>query len=415
MFCGNFYILADEKVRLLSYVYKQVISHSFLRNLNSMKEIISIFFFCLILTQTFGQPKLPAPPMAISDRLISFTNDFRNTKAGAPGVIVRIYNPDKWELDFANGLSDIKNQTPAKSDMVFRTASISKLFCATAILKLVDEKTLKLNDPIGKWFDKSFIEGLPNGEKITIKDLLRHTSGLPEPQLENSLEDNNLSLQEDILSNPTKNYSNTILKVIAKLSGSSLGYGTYFYSNANFNLLAEIIKRATGLTYKTYLENYIIKPLSLGNTYQDSLPVDNLFVGYIPCSSIPNCNLDEDALIDYSYANVSWGIGAADISSTTKDLIKFYYSLQNSKIVPKDLVDSMSFDASQYGLGTMIFSRNGIPYAIGHMGTGQCYSNILCKLIPSNIYICFSFNRFSIGINKLNDYLYGLNTELMKN
>lgn len=381
-----------------------------------MKEIISTFFFCFILTQTFGQPKLPAPPKAISDRLISFTNDFRDKKSGAPGVIVRIYNPDKWEWDFANGLSDIKNQTPAKSDMIFRTASVSKLFCATAILKLVYEKTLKLNDPISKWFDKSFIEGLPDGEKITINDLLRHTSGLPEPQLEKSVAgNNNSSFQEDLLSNPTKNYSDTILKVIAKSSGSSLGYGTYFYSNANYNLLAEIIKRVTGLTYKTYLENYIIKPLGLNNTYQDYLPVDNSFVGYIPSSAIPNYNHGVGQLIDYSYANMSWGTGAADVSSSTEDLIKFYYSLQNAKIIPEQLVDSMSSNVFQYGLGTMIFKRNGIPYAIGHMGNGFCYSNILCKLIPSNIYICFSFNRYFIGLKKLNDYLYGLNTELMNN
>ncbi|MDH7462147.1 serine hydrolase [Chitinophagaceae bacterium 26-R-25] len=367
-----------------------------------MIRLVLFLFYILLASGPKAQPTLPAPPSAISDSLISLTKLFKK-KSGAPGVIVRIYNPDKWEWNFSNGLSDITNQAPAKPDMIFRTASVSKLFCATAILKLASEGTLKLNDPINKWLDKHFVDGLSNGNRITIQDLLRHTSGLPEPQLENSL-------QDDILSNPMKNYGDTILTIIGKLSGQSLGYGFYFYSNANFNLLAEIIKNATGSTYRTYLNKNIIQPLNLKNTYQDSLPFDNSFKGYIPCSRLPNCNLLKDTLIEYSYANVSWGTGCADISSTTQDLIKFYYSLQNGQIIPKNMVDSMSTNSSLYGLGTMMFRRNGICYAIGHMGTGQCYSNILCKLIPSNIYISFSFNRFMVGIDNVNDYLYGLNT-----
>lgn len=375
------------------------------RYINDLREMRQLMLLALTFLWTMGlkaQKLLPEPPLAISNSLISLTKEFKNKKTGAPGVIVRIYNPAKWEWNYADGLSDITNQAPAKPDMIFRTASVSKLFCATAILKLASDGTLQLHDPISRWLDKSLVDELPDGKKITIKDLLRHTSGIPEPQLEDSL-------QDDILSNPTKNYADTTLKIIANLSGRTLGYGNYFYSNANFNLLAEIIKRATGLPYRSYLEDKIIRPLNLDHTYQDSLPFNNSFMGYIPCSRLPNCNLVNDTLVEYSYANVSWGIGAADISSTTQDLIKFYYSLQNGKIIPKDMVDSMSSNSSRYGLGTMMFSRDGIPYAIGHMGTGQCYSNILCKLIPSNIYICFSFNRFSVGIENLNDYLYGLN------
>lgn len=370
-----------------------------------------LYVLCILLaTGLKAQSQLPQPPTGLANQLISYTKDFRNKKMTAPGVIVRIVSPGNWEWSFADGLSDVANLVPANPDMVFRTASISKLFCAAAVLKLVSEDRLALNDPVSKWFDEAFVNRIVDGHKITVLDLLRHTSGLFEPQLVGSSRGG--SFQHEILANPTKNYADTMLTIISKMSGPTLGYGQYFYSNANFILLAEIVNRVTGSTYGHYLKHNILQPLNLNNTYSDSLPVVNSLLGYIPLNGITRGDFVDGTLTEYSQANVSWGIGSADISSTTEDLIRFYQMLQSGEIIPQVLAEQMVTDAFQYGLGTMMFRRDGATYAVGHAGIGACYSNILCKLVHSNVYISFSFNSnmFITGQRNMQDYLYGLHT-----
>lgn len=356
-----------------------------------------------------GQPKLPTPPDRIAIGLIDFTKQFRLDNIGeSSGVLVSIYWSNNWEWSYSDGMNNIVCQTSTTPNLIFRAASISKLLCSTLILQLCEKKVLSLDDPINKWLDKTFVEQLPNGNRITIKDLLQHTSGLFEPQA-------GLSQGKNFLANPQKDYSEIILSIISGLPNRSLGYGQYFYSNANFNLLAEIVHKATGILYKDYVEQSIIQPLGLNDTYLDSLPKLRAFHGYIPSVFLPEVvRPNKDTLIDYSQANVSWAQGAADISSTTTDLIRFYYDLQNYKIITKEWVDLMTNDVSKYGLGTMVFKKNGIPYAIGHTGNGASHSNVLCKLNSNDIYLCFSFNRAWIDSKTMEKYLDGLIT-IIKN
>jgi D-alanyl-D-alanine carboxypeptidase len=378
-----------------------------------MNYILKKLFFLIALTVTLiiiGQTRLQPPPDKIANDLRTFTKQFRLDNIGkSSGVLVKIYYPEKWEWVFADGMKDIDSQTPATPNLIFRAASISKLFCSAITLKLVEQEIINLNDPINKWLNKNYVEQLPNGNKITIKDLLQHTSGLFEPQAE-------LSQKNSFLANPYKDYSDEILSIISGLKLKALGYGNYFYSNANFNLLSEIISRATNMSYKDCVNSIIIKPLRLKDTYLNFLPKSSIFNGYIPSIYLPKVvRPSKDSLINFTKANVSWGQGAADISSTTTDLIKFYFSLQNNKIISKNWVELMTKDAIKYGLGTKIFKRNGKPYAIGHTGDGFGHSNILCKLNFNNIYICFSFNRYGINSKTMEKYLNGLTTIIKNN
>ncbi len=360
-----------------------------------MRRLFLASIFALIASCVAAQPALPPPSVSIANQLASITADFRTNNTIAPGVIIKVYNPNNWEWSYANGISSIANNTPATPGLVFRAASLSKLFCTTAILKLASQGTLHLSDNISLWLPASYVAQIENNSQITIRTLLNHTSSLDEPQFGTSLANN-------FLGDPDINYRDSILQIIANQFGNPNGVGSFFYSNANFNLLAEIVKNASGMPYKNYLTQKIIQPLNLSNTYLDTLPVANGFNGYVPCNSLPNCTLPNPAtLLDYSQANVGWGYGSADVSSTAGDLIKFYYNLQNGQIIPQNWVDSMtsntvdaanSFSNKRYGLGTMQFQRNGTTYAIGHTGTAASHANILCQLKPSNIYVCFSFN-----------------------
>lgn len=377
-----------------------------------MKQIILTFTAGFMALMVLAQPALPPPPVALATNLAAITTNFRVNNTIAPGVVIKIYNPDNWEWSFADGIRNIATNSPATPDLVFRAASLSKIFCATAILKLASQGTLSLDDNIGNWLPAPYVNQIENNSQITIRSLLNHTSSLDEPQFGTSLANN-------FLAAPEINYRDSILQIIANQGGLASSIGNFYYSNANFNLLAEIVKNASGTSYQDYLQQNIIEPIGLTHTYLDTLPISTGFNGYVPCNSLPNCILpDVFTLLDYSQANVGWGYGAADISSTTKDLIKFYYALQNGQIIPQSWVDEMtentvdaanSFQNKRYGFGTMLFQRNDNTIAIGHTGTAASHASLLCQLKPSNIYISFSFNIIRMNrelfLDQIENYL----------
>jgi D-alanyl-D-alanine carboxypeptidase len=357
---------------------------------------ICLIILSLIVTNfTQAQPVLPAPPSDIARGLEEITKNFRANRTIAPGVIVRIYNPGNWEWSFADGVSNISTNSPATTDLIFRSASISKIFCATAILQLADRGRLNLNDNISKWLAPEFVSQIEESQLINIRSLLNHTSDLNEPQ-------SGTTLAGNFLGKPEINYRDSIFQIIGSQGDGPFSFGQFYYSNANYNVLAEIVKNVSGISYQQYILENIIQPIGLTDTYLDSLPVQRGFNGYVPCNSLPNCSLPNvSTLIDYSQANVGWGYGTADISSTSKDLIRFYYALQNAEILPRRWVDSMtakpidasnSFSNKLYGYGTMLFQKDAKTIAIGHTGTAASNANVLCQLKPSNIYVVFSFN-----------------------
>lgn len=360
-----------------------------------MKSIclVLLFFFTQINLQ--AQPALPAPPADIARGLEEITKNFRANRTIAPGVIVKIYNPGKWEWSYADGISNIATNSPAATDLIFRSASISKIFCATAILQLADRGKINLNDNIRKWLAADLVNQIEGNELINIRSLLNHTSDLNEPQ-------SGTTLAGNFLGKPEINYRDSIFQIIGSQSDGPFSPGEFYYSNANYNILADIVKNSSGMSYQQYILENIIQPIGLTDTYLDSLPVQRGFNGYVPCNSLPNCSLPNvSTLIDYSQANVGWGYGAADISSTSKDLIRFYYALQNGELLPRRWVDSMtskpidagnSFSNKLYGYGTMLFQKEGKTIAIGHTGTAASNANVLCQLKPSDIYVVFSFN-----------------------
>ncbi|TKC09436.1 serine hydrolase domain-containing protein [Pedobacter frigoris] len=367
---------------------------------NTTRTVI-VFKLAFLFTTLLKAQSISFPPASISANLTHASTEFIKKNSGSPGVIIRIYKPGNWDWTFVSGTGNISSNTPATPDMVFRIASISKLFCATAVLQLASKGIISLDDKIGLWLSKEYIEKLKNGDQITIRNLLQHTSGLYEPQA-----------TTNFLQNPSKDYSTSILSIISNQE-LSFTYGAHHYSGANYNLLAEIVKIASGMTYKDYLAKHIFKPLGLNNTYVDALPSGSgYFHGYIPCAVLPNCKSDDtNLLVDYSHANMSWGAGSADISSNTKDLISFYAALKGGKLLPGAWVDSMTTKPvkpahkqmySNYGYGTMIF-EDGL--ATGHTGNAAGYTNFLCQIAGKDIYVCISMNRYFIPFSGLKDYL----------
>ncbi len=350
---------------------------------------------------TYAQAKLPKPSKDKALQLSQATQAILENLKGV-GILVKIYRSNHWAWEYAGGSNSHKSAQPLHPNMIFRSASISKLFCATAILKLVESEKIALNDKIELFLPKGYTDHFINKNQITISDLLQHTSGLMEPQ-------DMLGILED----PKRNFRDSLFSAIQDVNKTDF-HGHFSYSNANYALLSLIIERISGKSYQQFLKEIIFEPLHLKDTYVNFLPLDRRMRGYIPGSYLQRDGVDADSLVDYSEMNTSWGPGGADISSTTSDLIKFLYNLENGKLVPMSLVRLMTSTISRpifrqifsgYGLGTMIFPLTGREYAVGHTGHAPGYTNLLCWIPSTDTYVCVAFNRHAIPVKNFIEYL----------
>ncbi|KAA8484045.1 alkaline D-peptidase [Arcticibacter tournemirensis] len=369
---------------------------------------MKFFYVALLLyafsSSAYSQQRQSDISQELTRKLATYVDSMRLKHSGA-GILVHVYKPGVIDWNYANGLADIDSLIPAKPDMHYRIASISKLFCATAVLKLASAGSLTLDDPISKWLPSKFISKIANGDKITIRNLLNHTSGIYELQ----------GSEIDPLNDST-DYSMVLPELIAGMKQTA-GYSNFFYSSSNYILLAEIIKKASKMSYGDYIRSAILEPFNLSHTYVATLPVKNRFKGYIPSLYLKKyADTVKVSLIDASDFNMSFHLGSADISSSTSDLIKFYYELHEGKIIPKNLVNEMFGEtvasnrpSKRYGLGTMLFEHNGLTVVHGHIGQAAGYKNILAKNQLTNTYIAISFNLFHISDEILLETMFGLN------
>jgi D-alanyl-D-alanine carboxypeptidase len=303
--------------------------------------------------------------------------------------------------------------------MKFKIASITKLFTTVAVFKLIQNGQINFNAPIGNYLPLSVVQGFDNYQNITVKKLLSHTSGINDPQSEYQGRLNYWIYM--------KRFDDIPLDSLITWSYSNpRGVGTYYYSNANFYLLAEIIKAVTGNSYQNYITNNIINPLGLTNTDFNTVPTGSFMRGYLkgsfyPVGGVINGGLDPDSLYDFTEASNSWGYGAADLWSNTTDLIKFHKALFGGQLINANWLDTMKMmvtntgDLSAYGYGMIQFkSYNGGPiYSYGHTGTAFGYGSMLCYVPALDVYMCSAGNYMKIGQEFLQRDIYNfLNNNL---
>jgi D-alanyl-D-alanine carboxypeptidase len=148
--------------------------------------IVCILFAGTILSAGCTQQSAPLPkpvdarynppPLAVSTDLQGIISS-GITKADVPGIQIAISTP-QWTWNSAAGNSSLSPAIPAQPDMRFMIASVTKSFTGAAILKLVDDGKLSLDDPINRWLPADVAKKIPNSSAITVRQLLDHTSGI---------------------------------------------------------------------------------------------------------------------------------------------------------------------------------------------------------------------------------------------
>lgn len=222
--------------------------------------VISMFYVPWILIWAWILP-LPNTIQAQVDEAVGH---------GIEGVIVYVDEAGKAPVSYSGGWHNRKNKIPAKPKALFKIASISKLYNAVAITKLVHDKRLSLDKTLAEYFPE-LVGRIENAEKITLKMMVQHRSGIP-----------NLTDTPNFWANPPPKSSEEALALVLDSPASFAPGEDYEYSNTNYLLIAEIIKKELGYSNFQYFKEKILIPLGLKNTFGSlsEVNLDEVMSGY---------------------------------------------------------------------------------------------------------------------------------------
>ncbi|MGK0388070.1 MAG: D-alanyl-D-alanine carboxypeptidase [Maribacter sp.] len=229
------------------------------RGLLLVGTIVSMFFVPWILVKAWILP-LPDTVQEQVDEAIGH---------GFDGMIVYVDQAGKPPEYYTGGWNDRENKIPADPKLLFKIASISKLYTAVAATKLVKEKRLS--------FDKTLADYLPelrvrieNAEEITLRMMIQHRSGIP-----------NFTDNPAYWENEQENGKNA-LDFTLDLPASFKPNGGYEYSNTNYLLLRRIMDDVLGNSHNQYIKEKILIPLELKNTFFSitEVDLDDVMSGY---------------------------------------------------------------------------------------------------------------------------------------
>lgn len=309
-------------------------------------KISSFLSICLISTTTvFYAQNIDTPNLDLYLETLAKNQKFMGS--------VAISKDNKLVYKKAVGFKNVESKTVADVDIQYKIGSISKTFTATLIFKAIEEKKLTLDTKLSSYFPT-----IKNAEKITIKNLLDHTSGIY-----------SITNDENYLSWNTKKWSEK--ELVAKISS----YESEFepnskndYSNSNYILLSYILEKVYKKNFGEILENQITKPLQLRETYfGEELKIKSQLAQSYTFNNGWKLETDTDFSIP---------MGAGGIVSTPADLLLFFNALTNNKIITKESFAQMTTFSKRYGFG--IFE---IPFenhkGVGHDGSIDGFKSII--------------------------------------
>jgi D-alanyl-D-alanine carboxypeptidase len=265
--------------------------------------------------------------------------------AGAPGAILFVRNGSRT-IQLAAGLSNIAEATPMRARDHFKIASLTKTYTATVVLQLVSEGKLRLDDTV----QRRLPGVVPNGRKITIRQLLNHTSGLSDFETDPRY-------LKPYLGGVFGHYWSPRQLVLMGVSHKPLfapGRG-WSYSNTNYVVAQLIVERVTGKTLGTELKRRIFQPLHLRQTSYPTKP--GLPTPYAHGYML----LGDPPLTDVTGLSPSLAPGSGGIVSTVRDVADFYRALFSGRLLKPAQLQAMKTTVSErtgkrvtgpgYGLG----------------------------------------------------------------
>ncbi|HEU5098008.1 MAG TPA: serine hydrolase [Roseiflexaceae bacterium] len=343
---------------------------------------------------------LPALDAALTGELQDLLDDVVDG-GFVPGVVLSVSVPGHAPWSGASGLADRAEGRAMAPDTPVRIASVSKMFTAVVVLQLVEEGRLTLDEPIATWLPDS----VPGGRRITVRQLLQHTSGLYD-----YLEDRRLigEMQRDTryVWEPQE-----LIDYAARFPQRAIG--RWDYSSTNYVLLGMLAERVTGQPLAQQVRQRIFDPLGIYHA------------AFLPQEPVP-------AMLahGYSYENdlttssMSFAFATANLAMTGGDLERFGRALFSEELLRVETRNIMlgkfvsgrgqyDMPALEYGLGVM---RNRLPIGptangderpdaanlvLGHIGGYGGFRSVLWYAPDSGVVIAIGLNQAQTDPNDL--------------
>ncbi|WP_158578589.1 serine hydrolase domain-containing protein [Spongiactinospora rosea] len=316
---------------------------------------------CAALALATAATVSPAAASAASDdaRLQKGLDAIR--AAGAVGVIAEVRLEGRVWRGSAGSVRLGRQVTPTGKER-FRAGSVVKSFVATVVLQLVAERRLRLDDTVGDLLGVGE-DKVERADKITVRQLLTHTAGVPEYLPEGEP-------PGGALANRHRTWRPAELIALARRHPRPFEPGAQqVYSNTNYVLLGMIINRVTGRDFGTEIHRRIVRPLGLKDTeVPGSRPAikGRYLHGYL--------NGSDGEPVDISAYNMTVAAGSGNLISTDADLNRFFHALATGRLVRPALVRLMT-TGKEYGMGLGLMPTP-CGLAIGHTGTAYGYQTM---------------------------------------
>lgn len=336
--------------------------------------LVALPMLALVVGACDRRPSTPPPAAAVIDSLFA-----RFAAPGMPGASVLVVRHDSVRLRRSFGLADVEQSIAANDSTNYRLASLTKQFTATAVLLMVRDGTLSLDDSVRRFLPELPVYAAP----VTLRHLLTHTSGLWD--YEDFVPDSQVRQvhDADVLSLLTAHAESTYFT-----PGSA-----WRYSNTGYALLALVVERTSGTRFADVLRARVFEPLGMGDTYAHEdgrTMVPHRAWGY---------TVRGDTVVRTDQSNTSAVLGDGGVYSSIDDLAKWYASLDHAPLVGDSLwrASTTPFTLNdgtptKYGFGWFVEDFRGHA-RLRHHGETRGFTNAVSRFPDDGLTIVVLTNR----------------------
>jgi CubicO group peptidase (beta-lactamase class C family) len=312
--------------------------------------------------------------IAVADRVSDFVNTYLK-KNQIPGCAVMVRHNGKVVLCQGYGVANVEHAVRVTPQTVFQSGSIGKQFTAMAIMMLIEDQKLALEDPISKYLDVP-----ENWSAISVRHLLTHTSGLGDyPE--------SFSLQRD--------YTNDeLLQMIAAQPLAFAPGEEWSYSNLGYVTLGLLIHKVSGEFWGDFLQQRVFAPLGMKHTgvISEADIIPNRAAGYV----LKNGALKNQQWVSPTVNNTADG----SLYFTVEDLAKWDEALETRKLISRTSYEQMwtpvklnNGTTAPYGFGWRITKIDSGHSVLEHGGAWQGFASYIVRYPEDRLTVAVLCNR----------------------
>ena len=380
-----------------------------------MKKILFISIIFIGIISCKNDKKITKSGITSNEKSIKFDTLFNELyHKGAFNGNVLIAEKGNVIFEKSYGLANEKSKEKLDEQTVFELASVSKQFTAMGIVQLAKSRKLSYNDLISK-----YIPELGKYENITIKNLLTHTSGLPDyiNLSKNNWDKTKIATNDDMINLFEK------LEPKKKFEPND----KWDYSNTGYLLLATIIERVSGSSFEQYLKETIFEPLKMENTFIyrrrfQPKEIKNYAQGYFYSDSLKRKILPDELGTDFKAIYLDGVVGDGMVNSNVRDLLKWDRALYENHLINNEdrkiIFSSYKTKGNlktDYGFGWMIDSTKTYGKVVSHSGGWAGYITHIERHIDNDRTVIVLQNnstpKTDIPIKNTRRILYNLKVE----